>query len=139
MLNGNYYFRQVVYVGKPDDKDAQESLVRQFEDEWSKVPVENTPRVYVSHHAAYMSEQRKFTAEEIERLSHGETVYILRRLEYADKLGLWLSEDCQHMQSAGGKLYTHVNHPCLVFYGNRLPLRNGTLMPPVPPHSTHDR
>jgi hypothetical protein len=104
-----------IYVGKPDDRKAQESLAMQFNSEWEKLARERKPDPVPVNRVGYRTDERIFTAEEIKQISEGATIYVLRRLEYTDSTGTWLSEDCQHFQVHDHSLYFAVGHPCLVF------------------------
>ena len=112
-----------VYVDKPDDQKAQERLAKRFDQEWSKTPRDKTPSYLPPHHDGFQTERRTFVGDEVERLLHGETIYILRRMEYADRTGRWFAENCQHVQvtESAHSFDIRVAHACLLFLGNRLP------------------
>jgi hypothetical protein len=119
-----------LWVDKPDDQTAQVALVMNFEKEWSKLPSNSDRSVYGVQHRGFQTDFRVFTVEEIERIVRGDTIYLLRRIEYTDKSGTWMAEDCQHLQVAEKHLYIRVSHPCFVFRGDRLPSKRSSQRAP---------
>jgi hypothetical protein len=112
-----------IYIGKPDDKAAQDDLASQFELEWSQLKNDPVPTNFIRQDSAYRTDDRIFTEPEIKELTDGYTVYTLRRLEYSDQTGKWISEDCHHLQLHNGAIDIYVSHPCRTFYRNRARVR----------------
>jgi hypothetical protein len=112
-----------VFVDKPDDRATQLLLVSRFEKEWSQEVTDKNKVSYGVQYHGFQTTFRSFTDEEVNKLASGETVYLLRRIEYSDAAGVWTAEDCQHLQVVNKVLYIRVSHSCVVFRGDRLPSR----------------
>jgi hypothetical protein len=110
-----------IYIGKPDDKIAQDDLALKFEMEWSQV--KRLPSRFVRQQTGFRTDPRIFTEPEIKDLDMGETIYMLRRLEYSDQTGTWISEDCQHLQVQERTMDIRIGHPCAAFDRNRARVR----------------
>ena len=107
-----------IYIAKPDDKNAQLNLAAQFEQDWN-VERQGRPSVISAHHPGFDSILRALTSDEVERLRKGDTIYLLRRLEYTDSTGKWFSDDCSHLQVSNKEISFGVGHPCIVFSRDR--------------------
>jgi hypothetical protein len=112
-----------IYVGKPDDKAAQEELVAKFEKEWSEAPTRQPPFLAViPQHPGFNTDQHIFTADEVARIKEGQTIYQMRRIEFSDSSGKWWSQDCKYLiLRSQGQLNFHVAKGCLVFNADRIP------------------
>jgi len=110
-----------VYVGKPDDKDTQIKLGKQFENDWNNAPKYRTATVD-PFTGGFFTTFRKIAVDEAIDLNVGKsTIYVLRRLEYSDSMGRWFSDDCFDLQVLPNGIYINVTHPCVVFSNVRYP------------------
>jgi hypothetical protein len=108
-----------IYVGKPDDVEAQTKLSREFEKVWGKTP-NTTFANLVKNAPQYWTETREFTDNEIKQMSeHPYTVYVLSRIQYRDSTGTWWTDRCEHIQLMDRHLYLHVTRPCRIFSDSR--------------------
>jgi hypothetical protein len=110
-----------VYVAKPDDRIAQQALVKLFEQTWRKLPASFSSLVNPGT-PHFFTRYRTFTDKEIEAINAGETVYVLRRLQYRDSTGLWQTDDCGDFQREGRSLFIHIGHSCSLFVRDRYPV-----------------
>jgi hypothetical protein len=108
-----------LYVGKPDDRIAQEALVRRFEREWTTDVVHHSPTPMNPNIPLFSSDYRTLTDDEIKALNEGATIYILRRLEYRDSTGDWRTDDCEALQKEAVTIDMRVGHACFMFVRDR--------------------
>jgi hypothetical protein len=108
-----------IYIAKADDLETQKGLVSKFEEEWKK-PNTKTPMISAPGAPSFWSEDRTFSAAEMNDLKRTEnTIYVLRRIEYSDSTGKWWTDRCEHFQKDSGVLYVRVTHNCYLFQQDR--------------------
>jgi hypothetical protein len=111
-----------LYVAKPDDKEAQLGLVREFEQDWHVAEkTAANPFVLVPFSQRFISTSRAFTVNELRDITQGtKEIYVLERFEYSDSTGIWRSDYCASFQSATSM---NVQVPCKVFIRQRYPVK----------------
>jgi hypothetical protein len=113
-----------IYVGKPDDLEAQKEIAAKFASDWKKESVLGPPQPISPSSPHYWSENRNLTDLELGALLHkGNTVYAVSRIEYSDSTGKWWSDRCEHFQLSNNVLSIHVTHPCLLLTNDRYPAK----------------
>ena len=117
-------FRLVkLYVAKPDDKETQVELARQFEQDWEAARRTETgdPFVLVPFSQRFFTTSRAFTLDELKDMAVGtREVYLLERFEYSDGTGIWRSDYCASFQSVRSM---NVQVPCRAFIRQRYPVK----------------
>jgi hypothetical protein len=109
-----------IYVGKPDDASALKEIEAQFEKTWRGIPSGKGVAPTTPNIPGFWTELRTFSDSEIEDLLHkGDTIYVLRRMEYLDLTGIWQTDRCEHLQYQDSQLYLGVAHPCQGFSNTR--------------------
>lgn len=116
-----------MYIGKPNASDAEKAISRAFETDWDKSPAaprsQFMPTVISLAPLApfWATEGVSFTENDVARLNKGETLYLVRRIEYSDSLGRWYTDVCGYMEP---RSFDHpdqriANHPCSVLVNPR--------------------
>lgn len=109
-----------MYVAKPDDRHAQEELISRFEKDWKETLSTGYSTVELPGAPSFWSEFQSISKEDEDNLKFNRnTLYFIRRIEYADKTGTWWSDRCDHYQVNGGSLEMKIIHPCLVLMNSR--------------------
>jgi len=102
-----------IYYGLPNNRESQLELTRKFEEEWKTTDKLSNPIPVVPGKTRYVSESDKFA------LGPNQTIYFLRRFEYTDSTGTWLTDDCDHFAVSNSVFYIRVTNQCLVFVDSR--------------------
>jgi hypothetical protein len=88
-----------IYVGKPDDIATEDSIHRQFEDDWRNRKVKNSISVSPGGEQFGSFYSTTFSLEDLNNLRAGiSTLYAITRTSYVDKSGHWYSDFCQDAQ-----------------------------------------
>ncbi|WP_260738181.1 hypothetical protein [Tunturiibacter lichenicola] len=113
-----------IYTGKPDDLDAQKSLVLEFEKEWKKLP-SAPPSPFVAEVPVTNTSWKTLSQEDIPAIERKQlTIYFLYRFEYSDASGYWRTEECEAMQNGPtAPLNTAMFHYCSTFRNARVAVR----------------
>jgi hypothetical protein len=117
-------------VGRPDDRETQESLGRLFEQKWDAIVSSPTavrasiPKLIdvVPGMPLYATVHRTFTDQEVAQLRSGSTIYYFTRFQFSDQTGTWWSDYCGAFQKRGtSNIYFDVFHNCFTFTHYRYP------------------
>jgi len=104
-----------LYVAKPDDVDAQNSLSKQFDEDWKLRKIKLTNSVLPAGAMQFSTSQNNFLflPSVVGEFKSGEkTVYLFFRIEYTDEHGEWYSDYCAGYQNPSEG--NGIMHPCLI-------------------------
>ena len=111
-----------IYIAKPDDLVTQQDLARKFEKGWSETKSVEKPLIIQPQIPGFWTETFELSDTEVSNLVfNGDTIYVLRRMEYSDETGKWWTDRCDHYQRDEHQIYIQVMHSCLVLMNDRYP------------------
>ncbi|MCU1251549.1 MAG: hypothetical protein JWQ49_4578 [Edaphobacter sp.] len=103
----------LAFVGKPDDADSEREIMRQFEIEWNKKKVNQSPIAETPGQDSF----NEFTAGPWSEADQSgiaagtKTIYYVIRFAYGDRTGRWFSDYCSNLQTPATS-YIGTRHPC---------------------------
>ena len=109
-----------IYVAKPDDLDAQKEVASEFESDWKNAAPVKVPTPVQAGEPKFWMESLEISQDDESKLTFkGDTLYVVRRIEYKDRTGTWLSDRCDHYQVSDHQMWIEVFHPCQVLMNGR--------------------
>jgi|SRR6185437_14214474 len=110
-----------IYVALPDDQATQIEVAKKFEKAWKEAsPPAKNLGVVQSGAPGFWTDQETISQDDENNLKfNGNTLYIVRRIEYRDATGTWWTDRCVHYQVEGKQMDLNILHPCFVLMNGR--------------------